>query len=121
MTFRALLLAAAVSIVAVAPAVADETGFAAMHDWRREGNKTCMVGHFHYGQSYGIPSKKQAEVAAIKDWQGFTAFEYGSTWANFSLAGSRGIRCEQGASGWGCNVEARPCKPGTGAKARKKG
>lgn len=124
MTFRTLALAAAITVAAVAPAIADETGFASMHDQRREGAKTCFTDHFHYGQSYGVASKKSAEVAAIKDWQGFTAFEYGSSWSNFQLAGSRGIKCEQGPSGWGCNVEARPCRAGgsaTAAKAKKKG
>ena len=87
-----------------------------------KANVDAVIGH--YGQSYGVASKKQAEVAAIKDWQGFTAFEYGGSWSNFALAGSRGIKCEQGPSGWGCNVEARPCKAGGGgpaAKAKKKG
>lgn len=113
------LAVATIPLAGLSPARADETGFAEIHDWRREGAKTCMVDHFHYGQSSGHANRKLAETEAIKDWQGFTAFEYGDTWANFRLAGSKGIKCEQGGGGWGCTVEARACKAGGGAKTGK--
>jgi hypothetical protein len=109
--------------VALAPALAlaDETGFADMHDHRREGNRTCMTDHFHTGASTGRPTRKAAEIAAIQDWAGFTAFEYGSTWARYSIAGSREMRCEQDGSAWSCTVSARACRPGGGSVAATKG
>lgn len=91
-------------------AVADETGMAGMHDWRREGGKTCMTDHWHYGSSGGLGSQKAAEVEAIKSWSSFTDFEYGSNWARWSKAASKKMSCSKSGNGWGCSAEARPCK-----------
>lgn len=114
MTRKLLAVSVAGAFVAlwgVVPAMADETGLATvLHSVRREGARLCLDGHFHYGNSSGQPTKKAAEVAAIKDWAGFTAFEYGSTWANFAKAGSKKIGCTQSSGSWGCSLEARPCK-----------
>jgi len=90
---------------------ADETGLASIHDWKKVGRKTCFTDHRHYGSSAGHRSKKAAEVAAIKDWQGFTAFEYGTDWARYSLAIDRKNGCTSETSGWKCEVEATPCRP----------
>lgn len=97
-----------VTLIAM-PAVADETGFASMHSWRREAGKTCFVDHYHYGTSSGEKSRKAAVSAAIRSWSDFTDFEYGSTWARFSKAAGKSIKCTQ-SNGWGCNIEARPCR-----------
>jgi hypothetical protein len=95
----------------VVPATANETGLAqALHSIRREAGKLCLADHFHYGSSYSQPSKKAAEIAAIQDWAGFTAFEYGTVWANFRKAASKKINCSQSGGGWSCSLEARPCK-----------
>lgn len=91
-------------------ASADETGLASMHEWKRVGKLTCYAEHTHYGSSAGHRDKKSATAAAIKDWAGFTAFEYGTTWANFNKATAKKIGCSQSPSGWGCEIEARPCK-----------
>lgn len=72
--------------------------------------RVCMTDHFHYGSSSGQRSKKIARTEAIANWAGFTAFEYGDAWANFRLARSKGITCRQQEGGWGCNVEAVPCR-----------
>jgi hypothetical protein len=69
-----------------------------------------MDGHFHYGTSSGKPSKKKAHVAAIASWAEFTAFEYGNAFANFEIGLSQRVSCQQDAAGWGCNVEAIPCR-----------
>lgn len=107
----ASLAGAFIALWGVVPALADETGLAtALHSVRREGGKLCLDGHFHHGSSYGQPSKKAAEVAAARDWAGFTAFEYGTSWGNFAKAASKKFDCTQSASGWGCSLEARPCK-----------
>lgn len=104
----------AVSIIVAAagagPAKSDETGFASMHEWKRVGKLICFVDHAHYGSSAGHRDKKSATAAAIKDWAGFTAFEYGTTWANFNKATGKKIGCTQSSGGWGCEIEARPCR-----------
>lgn len=64
-------------------AVADETGMASIHAWRSERGKVCMAEHFHSGSGEGR-TKKLARKAAFSDWQGFTAWEYGTDWARFS-------------------------------------
>lgn len=77
---------------------------------KRRGGRVCMTDHFHYGSSSGERSKKLARREAIASWAGFTAFEYGGAWASFRLARSKGVRCLRSDSGWGCNVEAVPCR-----------
>lgn len=86
-------------------------GLDGLHEQRREGGRVCMIDHFHSGSSTGMKTRKQAEVAAMRDYAGFTAWEYGPRWGSFSSAGSKRVACAN-ASGWGCSVEARPCRPG---------
>ncbi len=89
---------------------ADQTGAAGIHTWVKVGGKTCFDGHFHYGGSSGsFRSKELALKDAIGSWQGFTAFEYGTDWANFSISHKKQVSCSDGSSGWSCNVEAIPC------------
>jgi hypothetical protein len=110
MTTRISFGLAGLMIAAVAaPAAADQTGFAAMHNMARVGGKMCMTDHYHYGSGQGA-NKKAAERAAIGSWQSFTDFEYGSDWARFSKAVGKRISCSQSSSGVDCQVEARPCR-----------
>jgi hypothetical protein len=69
-----------------------------------------MASHTHDGQSSGGASRKAAEVAAVKAWAEFTAWEYGTDWAQWSKAGSKQMTCSQSGGSWGCHAEARPCK-----------
>ena len=94
------------------PVFAHDTGLAtALHDARRERGKLCLSSHFHDGYSSGQRSKKEAETVAIRAWAEFTAFEYGTDWARWSRAASRGLSCSRDASGgWGCHAQARPCR-----------
>jgi hypothetical protein len=101
--------AAGISVYALA-ASADDSGMAGIHDWKRVGSKTCFSDHRHVGNSSGFRSQRQALSAAIKDWQEFTAFEYGTDWAYFHRANARLKSCSKDTSGWGCTVEATPCK-----------
>ena len=94
--------------VAVTPVAAQGLEF--LHAHRAEGGRVCMVDHFHYGSSSGQPTRAAAERAAIADWVGFTAFEYGGRWGSWRLAASKGMSCSQ-SGGWGCNAQARPCRP----------
>ena len=87
----------------------DDTGFASMHDLRKERGKLCMIGHFHHGSSSVQKSKRKAKREAIISWQDFTDFEYGSDWATFSRATEKGISCSR-IGGWSCDVQARPCR-----------
>ncbi len=91
-----------------APAAADDTGFAYIHDQRREAGRLCLSNHWHYGNGNGR-SRKAAEASAIRSWADFTALEYGSDWARYSRARSKKMSCTQSGD-WSCAVEARPCK-----------
>ncbi len=93
----------------ISPAMADDTGFASAHDLRREGGRTCQVGHYHSGAGTGR-TRKAAEADAIKSWSSFTAFEYGTDWARFSKAASKRISCSASSNGYDCSLEARACK-----------
>lgn len=90
--------------------VAAVSGLAAMHDMRREGGRLCFSDHFHYGSSNGEKSAKAAQAAAIASWSDFVIFEYDPSWASFSRASAKEVKCSQGSSGWSCDVSARPCR-----------
>ncbi|MCH9807306.1 MAG: hypothetical protein K0U74_06220 [Alphaproteobacteria bacterium] len=106
----ALALAMAASFFTfTTPAFADDTGMAGIHSWKKVGRKTCLDGHTHVGNSSGQRTKKVALKAAIKDWQEFTAFEYGTDWAYFKRAHDRMKACSRDTTGWGCSIEATPC------------
>jgi hypothetical protein len=112
MSVRKIARLASVAVVLgliAAPAAADDSGFAYMHDLRKESGRTCMTDHWHYGNGSGA-NKASAQRSAISSWQSFTDFEYGSDWARFSKAASKGISCSKGGSGIDCQVQARPCK-----------
>lgn len=103
------LAAFAVLGAATGAALADDTGFAYMHDLRKEGGRTCFTDHYHYGSGTGA-TKAAAQKSAIASWASFTDFEYGSDWARFSRAASKGMTCSRGGGGFDCQIEARPCK-----------
>jgi hypothetical protein len=106
---RALLACCTVFAFTAGHAVADDSGFAYSHDLRKEKGRTCMSDHYHQGGGSGS-TRKAAEIDAIKSWQNFTDFEYGSDWARFSKATSKGMSCSQTSGGWECQLEARACK-----------
>jgi hypothetical protein len=96
---------------APSPARADDTGVAGIHSWVKVGRKTCMLDHFHDGSGTGN-SRKKAETAAKQSWTDFTAWEYGSDWARYSISESKQMNCSRnGASDWSCNTSSRPCRP----------
>lgn len=93
----------------IAKVSADDTGFAYSHSLRRERGRLCMSDHYHYGNGSGR-TKRQAQRDAIRSWADFTALEYGSDWARFGRARSKGIKCERSSAGYDCSISARPCK-----------
>jgi hypothetical protein len=105
-----IVAAAAAASVGVPSPLADETGLASMHPWRREGGRICMSDHWHYGSSGPQPSRGIAQRVAIRAWAEFTDLEYGSSWARFYRAGSRRMNCSRSGRNWSCDVEARPCR-----------
>jgi hypothetical protein len=111
MTTGALRLGLAIFVLGAGAtiAVADVTGFDAMHTQRRVGNKVCMIDHWHYGSGSGS-TKAAAQKAAIASWQSFTDFEYGSDWARFSKAAAKKVSCSSSGGSYTCQVEARPCR-----------
>lgn len=103
-------LAVACFGLSIPAADADDTGMAGIHDMMKVGRKTCFSDHSHVGSASGQRSQKAALNAAIDDWQGFTAFEYGTDWAYMKNATKKTKTCERSGSGWSCTVEATPCK-----------
>ena len=99
------------SIPTAAVAEDEGLGLSGIHAQRREGNRICMSTHFHNGSSSGHKTRKLAEEAAARDWAGFTAWEYGTAWGSYRLAASKSMNCSQSGGTWGCQVEARPCRP----------
>lgn len=91
-------------------ASAQDTGLSGLHDKVRVGGKVCFSDHYHSGASSGERSRKAAEMAAIRSWQDFTAWEYGSAWGSFANAASKSMKCGQTGGSWSCNVDARPCR-----------
>ena len=97
--------------LAMASSAGAEDGLTGLHDKVRIGGKLCFRGHSHAGNSSGHASRKAAEVEAIRNWQDFTAFEYGNAWASYRLAAGKSMHCSGGGS-WGCTIDATPCRSG---------
>lgn len=95
---------------------ASAQGLEFLHEQRAEGGRICFTDHFHYGSSSGEASRAAAERSAIASWAGFTALEYGNNWGSWRIAASKKMSCSQSGAGWGCNAEARPCKPAVGGR-----
>lgn len=91
-------------------ASAELTGLDRLHAQARVGNKICMVRHEHYGEG-SMPTRRAAELMAIRSWSGFTAFEYGRPWGNYRLAAGRKMECSESGGRWVCKTSARPCRP----------
>ena len=81
-----------------------------LHDLRREGHLVCIVGHTHTGSSAGMPSRKSAEIAAMRNWSEFTALEYGSHWGNPTLSANKTMKCSGRGNSYSCDFESRPCR-----------
>lgn len=86
------------------------TGIDKIHAQVRVGNRVCMADHDHNHEA-SMPSRKGAETAAIRNWQIFTADEYGTAWGKYSLSVSQKMTCSEGGGRWSCRVVARPCRP----------
>lgn len=116
---------AAVSGLAAAlvmlPARADDTGFASIHDLANVGGKQCMTDHSHHGSGDARPTRKAAELSAIRSWADFTALEYGTDWSNYGVAIKKSVSCEPTAAGWQCSLDANPCRNGRAGYAAKRG
>ncbi|MFN0218943.1 MAG: hypothetical protein ACKVP4_09040 [Hyphomicrobium sp.] len=105
---RALSVACALAAFN-AQASADDTGFAASHDLRKERGRLCMSEHAHSATGEGN-SKDSARSAAIKEWYAYTAGEYGSDWGSWGKSASQKISYAKAESGWSATIESRPCK-----------
>ena len=90
-------------------ATADNTGFASIHDLRREGGRLCMSDHEHDGSGNGR-TQAAAQRSAIGSWASFTALEYGSDWARWGKAASKRMSCSKSSGGFECSLSARPCR-----------
>lgn len=110
MRLRAMaIVAGAAALLMMLPAAAEESGLVGLHSKVKVGGKLCFSDHFHHGSSSGHATRKAAEVAAIRSWQDFTAWEYGGSWGSYANAVAKNMSCSGGGS-WSCNVEARPCR-----------
>lgn len=89
--------------------VADDTGFASMHDIVKSRGKSCFASHAHSGSGQG-KTKPAAFAAAFKDWYAYTAGEYGSDWARWGKSAGKKISYAKASTGWSATIESRPCK-----------
>lgn len=109
---RATWIAAAALVGSMVGAYADDNGVAgALHSFRRVGSKVCLDGHFHDGSGTGS-SQRAAMADAVKGWQEFTAFEYGTDWGAYGNAVSKSASCDRASSSFNCQVSAIPCRVG---------
>lgn len=106
-----LAAAAAMGVLSLSSgAVASETGVAqALHATARIGGRLCLVDHYHDGSGSGR-TQGAAAAAAIRAWQDFTAWEYGSSWGRYGLAVGKSMKCGRAAGGFSCDVTARACR-----------
>ncbi len=110
MTRRYSLGLACLMIAAVAaPASADQTGLAAMHDMARVGGKMCMTDHTHYGSGQGA-NKAAAQKDAIGSWQSSRNSSTAATGHASARPSASASAALQSGSGVDCQVEARPCR-----------
>ena len=116
---RFVFCGAALSAVLLGAAVvvsdSNASGLSGLHEKARIGNKICMAGHLHYGQSGAWATREQAVAAAERSWGSFTALEYGDAWADYRLAASADMACEtvsndRGGILWSCKAKASPCQ-----------
>jgi len=70
----------------------------------------CQGEHLHYGSSSGQPTRSKALKAAINDWAGFTAFEYGDHYAHWRIAKNKRVGCRRSTGSWNCSIQATPCR-----------
>ncbi len=107
--WAAAAVSLAVSFHGAPNAQAQETGIAGIHEWVRVGRKTCLATHFHDGSGTG-KTQKEAELAAIRSWEAFTAWEYGASWGRYALSESKKMSCDRPTtSEFKCNVTSRAC------------
>ncbi|MCP4934526.1 MAG: hypothetical protein GY927_10065 [bacterium] len=85
------------------------TGLAAIHTLKRTRGRLCMADHFHFGDGASRKSKARALVAARANWAYFVSAEYGSAWARYSVARSKGGKCSRTKGLYNCSISARPC------------
>lgn len=104
------LMAGGLLLSAAATAAAQDSGLSGLHQKVRVGGKLCMYDHYHSASSNGQSSRKAAEVAAIRSWQDFTAWEYGGAWGSFAMAEGKKVSCFGSGSSFNCDVDARPCR-----------
>lgn len=109
---RRKLIAALVfsaSLTATAQAFAKNDDLLAPHSAYIKGRTQCFDAHTHVGGADGR-TKRTALKAAIREWQSFTAWEYGSTWASYRRAAGKTVEYIKAEVGWTARVEARPCR-----------
>jgi len=76
----------------------------------RGGALYCQGDHLHYGSSKGYPRKREALKAAIKDWAGFTVFEYGAEWGHWRRSIHKSVDCNKNSGLWSCYIKSTPCR-----------
>jgi hypothetical protein len=115
--FSAAVLAGSLAMLCTVPAhakspgkTATTTGLEVIHTLKREGNRLCMVGHYHYGVEDSQKNKADALKKAKAKWSYFVTLEYGTAWGNFNLAANKGAKCSGKKDNYRCSVEARPCR-----------
>ena len=105
----ALIVSASLTATAQAFAKAQDDDLLAPHSAYIKGRLQCLETHSHVGGADGR-TKRLALRAAIREWQSFTAWEYGSAWASYRRAAGKSVEYIKAEVGWTARVEARPCR-----------
>lgn len=96
-------------LTATAQAVAKDDDLLAPHSAYIKGRTQCFDSHTHVGGADGR-TKRAALRAAIREWQSFTAWEYGAVWGSYRRAAGKTVEYIKAEKGWTARVEARPCR-----------
>ena len=65
--------------------------------------------HMHSGRSGYVTDMATAQAEAMRSWQRFTAWEYGSAWADIALSRHQHFTCKPDSRfNWNCTFHAQP-------------
>ena len=98
------------AILVAAPVSADETGLAGIHSFRRESGRTCFADHWHTWSGGVQKTKPAALAAAVQGWEPASRTWNTAPTGHISRAPPRKRSVLEASDGFGCTVEARPCK-----------
>lgn len=110
-TYAISSIVAGIASIGIAVGTAQAAGLADMHKTARVNGKTCMIDHWHNGQSGAWRSEAKARSVAIRSWKGLVRAEYGNAWTSFRASIHKRWNCKKLSDGQtSCHVMSRPCR-----------